>query len=172
MAETFEKCADTGEFGRDVRRRAIVAPFVRQSNFEARRITLDLLLIGLRRRPERHELAGCSAAARVDESSRIAHRPRLATLDRHEAAQVRQMRRDREHAARHLEADIAVDPGRDADRAAAVGRVCDWHRAGRHHRRGVKGEDRESGCHEGRGAAEAGEVGLRCHGHDHHRQDR
>ena len=39
------------------------------------------------------------------------------------------MRRQREHAARYFEADVAVDAGRNADRTAAVGRMRDRHAA-------------------------------------------
>ena len=49
------------------------------------------------------------------------------------------MRRDREHAARDFQADIAVDAGRNADRAAAIGGVRDRHHARRDHRRTAGG---------------------------------
>ena len=49
------------------------------------------------------------------------------------------MRRQREHAARHFQADIAVDAGGNPDRAAAVGGVRDRHHAGGDHRRTARG---------------------------------
>ena len=75
------------------------------------RVALDQSRIGLRRRPERHELARRAAAAGIDEGRGVAHRARLAALDRDQPGQVGQPRRDREHAARDLQADIAVDAG-------------------------------------------------------------
>src|SRR3954471_20400208 len=104
-----------------MRCRAVVAPLMRQRDSELARIALDQLDVGLRRGPIRHELARRAAAAMIDERRSVAHAARLTALDRDEAAEIRQMRRDREHAARDLQPDVAVDAGGDADRAAAVG---------------------------------------------------
>ena len=46
MAERFEEAADPLEFGDDMRRGAIVAPFVRQRDFQARRIAADQFAVG------------------------------------------------------------------------------------------------------------------------------
>src|SRR4051812_42835223 len=113
MAEAFEEASDAFEFGRDLRRRGIVAPLLRERDPEPSRIALDHLLIRLRRGPERHQFAGRRTAAGVDEGGGIAYRARLAALDRYQARQIRKVRREREHAVRDLQSDIAVDAGRN-----------------------------------------------------------
>ena len=108
-----------------MRRGAVVAPFMRQRDAQAARIAPDELGIRLRRHPVGHELARRAAAATVDEGRRVAHGAGVAALDRDQPGQVRRMGRDGKDAARRLQPDIAAGPGRDADGAAAIGGVPD-----------------------------------------------
>ena len=134
MTEPFQETPDLFQFGRDMRRRAVIAPLVRERDFQPPRIARDHSGVGLRRTPERHEFARRRPAAGIDEGRGVAHRARLAALNRHQPAEVGEMRRQREHAARYLQSDIAVDAGRDSDRAAAIGCMRDRHCAGGNHR--------------------------------------
>src|SRR5437762_3890197 len=108
MAEAFEEASDPFEFGGDLRRRGIVAPLLRERDPEPSRIALDHFLVRFRCGPERHQFAGRRTPARIDEGGGVAHRARLAALDRYQPGQVRQMRREREYAARNLQPDVAV----------------------------------------------------------------
>ena len=110
MTEAFKEAPDPLQLGRDLRRRLVFAPFVRQRDFQPVRIAHDHPRIWLRRTPERHEFARRRTAAGVDEGRGVAHRARLAALDGDQPAEVGQKRRQREHAARDLQPDIAVDP--------------------------------------------------------------
>ncbi len=144
MAQAFQQPAHPFQLGRVVRGGAVLAPFVRQRDAQPARVALDQLQIGLGRRPVGHELARRAAAALVDEGRGVAHRAADAALRGHQPGQVGQLGRDGEHAARRLQADQAVGPGGDADRAAPVGGVgqrqhTGGDRAGRAGRRAQRG---------------------------------
>ena len=122
-----------------MRRGAGIAPFVRQRDAQAPGVAPDQLAIGLGRRPERHEFAGRSTPAGIDEGRGVAHAAADAALDRNQPGQVRHGRRQRIDAARHFQADQAVDAGRNPDRTAAIGCVRDRQHTGGHHRRRPRG---------------------------------
>ena len=98
VPQPLEEATDPLQFRGDRGRGAVVAPFVGQSDTQPARIALDEVAIGFSRCPERHELAGRAAAATVYEGGRVANGAGVAALDRHQARQIRQVRRDREHA--------------------------------------------------------------------------
>ena len=135
VAQALQQAAHPLQFSHKVRHRTVVAPFMRQRNAQPPRVALDQLAVGLCGRPIRHELARCSASAVVHKGGCVAHRAAVAALCGDQARQVRSGRRNREHAARGFVADVAIDPGGDADRAAAVCGVRQGKHASGHNRR-------------------------------------
>ena len=139
VAQALQKTPGFFKLSHKVGHGAVMPPFVRQRNAQPARVALDELAVGLGGGPIRHEFPRRAAPAVVHKGGGVAHGAALTALGGDKACNVGRVGRDREHAARGFQADVAVEACRDADRAATVGGVRQRQNACGHSRCGAGG---------------------------------
>ena len=140
VAEPFEQAADAFQLGDEMRRGAVVAPFMRQRDAQPAGIALDQRRC---RAPAGDQNGMNSPGAPPRQASTNAAVSRTLRADWQPWIETSPLRSDRCGAIENTPREtfrpiVAVDAGRNADRAAAVGGMRDRQHAGRDHRRAAR----------------------------------